>query len=164
VILAQLCSQILIISWKATLSKYSFFYIYSNWTVCKRNFKTTVYFYFVSNMKYIENIKQDQDWLYNLYYTILIRTNLIYLTTLQIVDAVIVARILLYFIAHALELFPCFSTRYRWTLLVLYGFLLCRTLNVCDHEVTAVKSEEHLHISNRHFKPKHSHCLFAWES
>ena len=53
--------------------------------------------------------------------------------------AVIVGRILLYFIAYALELFLCFSIRYRWTLLVLYGFLLCRTLNVCDHEVTAVK-------------------------
>jgi hypothetical protein len=25
------------------------------------------------------------------------------------------------------------------SILVLYGFLLCRTLNVCDHEVTAVK-------------------------
>jgi hypothetical protein len=34
--------------------------------------------------------------------------------------------------------FLCFSI-YRWTLLALYGFLLCRPLNVCDHEVTAVK-------------------------
>ena len=46
----------------------------------------------------------------------LIRTNstqckserLSYLTTLQILDAVIVGRILLYFIAHALELFCVF--------------------------------------------------------
>jgi hypothetical protein len=35
--------------------------------------------------------------------------------------------------------FLCFSIWYRWSLLALNGFLLCRPLNVCDHEVTAVK-------------------------
>jgi hypothetical protein len=66
---------------------------------------------------------------------------------LQILDAVIVGRILLYFIAHALEFFCVF--RYNiadsviLTLLVLYGFLLSSPRNVYDHEVTTVADKGH---------------------
>ena len=122
-------------------------------TVCESNFKTTVYFYFVNNTKYIKNIKQDQDWLYNLSYTISIRTNFVfnYVTNIRRCNC---GTSLLYFIAHALELFPCFSTRYRWNLLVLYGFLLCPTVlwMFVIMKWRPSRSDEHLHISNRHLQ------------
>ena len=57
---------------------------------------------------------------------------------LQILDAVIMGCILLYFIVHALEL-SVFFDKMSLNSIGFVWFLLCRTLNVCDHEVTAVK-------------------------
>ena len=66
------------------------------------------------------------------------------LTTLQILDAVIGGRII--FHCACAWTFLCFSIWYRWTLLVLYGFLLSECLRSWSDG--RQRSEEHLHVSN----------------
>jgi hypothetical protein len=62
----------------------------------------------------------------------LVRTNFVFKTTLQILDAVIVGRILLYFIAHALELFCVFAehdiAELYWFCMDFYGCRYCNFL------------------------------------
>jgi hypothetical protein len=75
---------------------------------------------------------------YDKFYTMLTRTSSVfnYVTNLRRCNR---GTYFIIFHCECAWTFLRFSIRYRWTLLVLYGFLLCRTLNVCDHEVTAVK-------------------------
>jgi hypothetical protein len=71
-----------------------------------------------------------------------------YLTTLQILDAVIMGRILLYFIANALELFCIF----RYDIAELYWFCMdfyCAVLwKFVIMKWRPSRSEEYLHVSN----------------
>jgi hypothetical protein len=63
-----------------------------------------------------------------------------HLTTLQILKRCNCGTYFIIFHCACAWIFLCFSIWYRWTLLVLYAFLLCCPLNVCDHEVTVVKN------------------------
>ena len=59
-----------------------------------------------------------------------------YLSMLEILDAVIVGRYIHYFIGLFFFSFQYDIVKFYW-FLVLYGFLSCRSLNVC--EMTVVK-------------------------